>query len=201
MKSKAYSNKLERQKKQREKIYIIILKIFFYFSRIYYNKLPLDDLCFIIFYINRSKILRRSIKRIYQILLNIKEIVILQLLLLFLVAYLLFILTYGKTHLLKIEILDFGDTYFDTKYYYSFNYSNFFTIFISLLFLQTTNNHPDCFLFHRERMYTIYPIIIFNCLVNVFLVQNVLLAFIDQKYQESWIKDLEDLRNHENVMK
>lgn len=105
LKTKAYINKDERRAKQNIKIFIIFIKICSYFSRVFFPLFPLDDICFVLFYVNRSKILRRSIRRIWQILLNIKEIVLLQLLLLFLVAYLLFIMTYGNFEKLKIQIL------------------------------------------------------------------------------------------------
>jgi hypothetical protein len=197
-KSRAYENKGERRQKQVINLILIVSSMAAYFVRSVHPLLPLSSVFFMLFLINHSKLLSRALRRVWTILLNIKEILLLQLLMLFIVSYVLKLITFGKLGILSL--IDYGDAYADTKYYYTFNFTNYMTIFITLLFLQTTNNSPDLVIFKHIHNSALIPVLLFNTFMNVFIIQNVLIAFIDQKYQETWIEDLQDLVEHEHIV-
>lgn len=44
------------------------------------------------------------------------------------------------------------------------------------------------------------PVIGFNCIFTVFIIQSVLIGVIEEKFTSTWIKDIEDIQENEEVM-
>ena len=90
---------------------------------------------------------------------------------------------------------DFGDSYKDSEEYYSYKFSNVYTIFVTLLFMMTTNNTPDMALGDKGRgayLKTIYySVTLFNLLLNT----GIILAIVNQKYHQIFEEEVQEFKN------
>lgn len=41
------------------------------------------------------------------------------------------------------------------------------------------------------------PVICLNCIFTVWIIQSILIGVIEEKFKETWIKDLEDIQENE----
>lgn len=44
------------------------------------------------------------------------------------------------------------------------------------------------------------PVICLNCIFTVWIIQSILIGVIEEKFKETWIKDLEDIQENEQVL-
>ena len=96
IKNKAFSDRNVRDLKQRIMVILTALNLITYFMKIFIPSLPFQDIIFLLFLLNNSKILKRAVIRSWVILTSIYEILMLQLLGLVMMAYFINIVTFGK---------------------------------------------------------------------------------------------------------
>lgn len=173
-------------RRQKEKVFIVKMCLFgatalaalLYAADVY---LPLNTICFILFLCSHNKIIRRAFVRVGRIVAKVSGM------LLFYLVVLLF-----STALIYVLVFDLGERTQDSSEFYTFSYSSAFRVFVSLLFMITTNNTPDMALADPQRRMLYTTIYVLLSLFNFVMASGIILAVINYKYRELLIGEIEE---------
>lgn len=134
-----------------------------------------------------SKVTRVAMKRSLQIIWFTLPVFVSLLLSLLLFAIAMKLYTYGRLPLNA----DFTAGMWDNEDFYTFSFQNFFTIFVTLLYLQTINNCPDFTLLDHKKMGYLVIFYISCTVVNYLIFRPILLSLVNQAYKEIWLAELQ----------
>jgi hypothetical protein len=108
------------------------ITLVFYFYKYKLFSLPFHTFTLLLFYGVHFKKIRRTFSRFLKILNRVYQILLLEILIVTITCCMLRIATY-----------DYGEEFKDASEFYTYNFSSFYKIFVTLLYLQTANNTPE----------------------------------------------------------
>ena len=185
-KLRIHTDKKERSIKLALRVVLIVFYIMVYLIEMEFPKLPFRNLIFIAFFIDNSKIIQKTSMRIYKIFVSIMELLLLEVVVFGIVAY-----------AVKISCYEFGDIIHDSENFYTYNFSTYYSIFVSLMYMQTNNTYPDLVLpsWPNNNSYIFRLVVSVQHLVSFFVIQSVVLGYIQNKYEKIEAQDLEEQLN------
>ena len=99
----------------------------------------------------------------------------LELVILLLTTYLLRIVTYGNGEQIK-----------DAEHFYIYNYSSFYTIFVTILYLVTVTNFPELIIgaATQKNRFAIYTIVCVHAFLEIFVIYSIILGTYNDVYTQ-----------------
>lgn len=191
-KIRLHSNKKKRGARLLLKISLVFVTMGLYFLRYKWPKSPLYVFTMLLFYIFHYKLVKRTFVRLFKILERVYQILVLEMVIILLTCCILRIATY-----------DYGDSYRDAPYFYSYNYESFSSILGTLLFLQTVNNFPELIISEATstHFFVVYFIICVHAFIVLFVIHAMVLGHINEEYMRLYEKELnEDLEERNTVV-
>jgi hypothetical protein len=101
------------------------------------------------------------------------------------------VITYGE-----------GDQIQDAEYFFSYNYSSFYNIFVTLLYLVTVNNFPELIIGagDMQHRFAIYAVVSVHAFLAIFIIHAIILGVINDEYTRIYQSELEQDLNERNTI-